>query len=184
MGSPNLAIDRAGAADFPVIRALAETTWQHHYPSILSEAQIEYMLERGYSPVALTAFIAEEGAGMLLAKLDGEPVAFAAYYATDDMVEMKLDKLYVLPDHQRHGIGRALVDRVAQIAVDAGFRTLIVNVNKHNAQAIAAYEKNGFAIRESTVNDIGHGFVMDDYVMAKPLDAFPGEPPDAAAGRV
>ena len=47
--------------------------------------------------------------------------------------------------------------------------TLILNVNKNNVQAIRAYEKNGFAIREAVVVDIGGGFVMDDYVMAKPL---------------
>ena len=47
--------------------------------------------------------------------------------------------------------------------------TLILNVNKNNGQAIRAYEKRGFAIREAVVNDIGRGYVMDDYVMAKPI---------------
>ena len=49
----------------------------------------------------------------------------------------------------------------------AGARTLMLNVNKHNTQAIRAYEKHGFAIRDAVVVDIGGGFVMDDYVMAK-----------------
>jgi len=44
---------------------------------------------------------------------------------------------------------------------------VVLAVNKKNAKAIAAYRKHGFAIRESAVTDIGSGFVMDDYVMAK-----------------
>jgi hypothetical protein len=46
---------------------------------------------------------------------------------------------------------------------------LVLNVNKRNEVAIAAYSRHGFTIRESVKNDIGGGFVMDDYVMAKPL---------------
>ena len=42
-------------------------------------------------------------------------------------------------------------------------------MNKHNAAAIAAYRNCGFVTREEVVVDIGNGFVMDDYVMAKPL---------------
>jgi RimJ/RimL family protein N-acetyltransferase len=48
-------------------------------------------------------------------------------------------------------------------------RRLILSVNKRNTKAITAYKRNGFAIVESVVTDIGGGFVMDDYVMAKEL---------------
>jgi len=42
-------------------------------------------------------------------------------------------------------------------------------VNKRNAKAIAAYQRNGFVIADSVVTDIGHGFVMDDFIMTKKL---------------
>ena len=48
-----------------------------------------------------------------------------------------------------------------------GAHRLILSVNKRNAKAIAAYKRNGFVIAESVVTDIGGGFVMDDYIMAK-----------------
>jgi ribosomal protein S18 acetylase RimI-like enzyme len=41
----------------------------------------------------------------------------------------------------------------------------VLAVNKHNAQAIAAYRKNGFRVADAVVKDIGGGFVMDDYIM-------------------
>jgi ribosomal protein S18 acetylase RimI-like enzyme len=46
---------------------------------------------------------------------------------------------------------------------------VILQVNKRNVNAIASYRKYGFAVRTSTVDDIGRGFVMDDYVMEKKL---------------
>ena len=48
-------------------------------------------------------------------------------------------------------------------------RRLWLQVNRGNTQAIAAYRKYGFRIVESRVFDIGHGFVMDDYVMEQTL---------------
>ena len=45
------------------------------------------------------------------------------------------------------------------------YRVLHLNVNKHNATAIRAYERNGFVKARESVTDIGSGFVMDDYVM-------------------
>ena len=46
---------------------------------------------------------------------------------------------------------------------------MILAVNKRNTTAIGSYRKYGFVVRESIVDDIGHGFVMDDYVMEKKL---------------
>jgi len=62
-----------------------------------------------------------------------------------------------------------LIARVVADARAAGARTLILNVNKRNVQAIRAYEKHGFVTREAVVVDIGSGWVMDDFVMARSL---------------
>ena len=50
-------------------------------------------------------------------------------------------------------------------------RTLILNVNRYNTGAVRAYERCGFVIRESGDFPIGNGFVMEDYIMARALDA-------------
>ena len=56
--------------------------------------------------------------------------------------------------------------RASRREIEAG-RALVLAVNKANAQAISAYTKYGFHIRESVVQDIGGGYVMDDYFMLK-----------------
>ena len=62
-----------------------------------------------------------------------------------------------------------LLRHVIEAAQLREFSALVLNVNKRNTAAIAAYRRNGFAVREEVVVDIGGGFVMDDYVMALTL---------------
>ena len=105
----------------------------------------------------------------LVAETDGRLAGFVSCLLTATPGEVKLDKLYVDPQRQRLGLGRRLVDHVVARALAAGCETLILAVNKHNTDAIAAYRKQGFAVRESVCVDIGGGFVMDDFIMARSL---------------
>jgi diamine N-acetyltransferase len=100
--------------------------------------------------------------------ISGELRAFSCSSATAPG-EFKLHKLYVHPASQRQGLGSRLLAHTETIARERGFASLILNVNKKNQNAIAAYLKNGFRIRDTVVVDIGNDFVMDDYVMAKAL---------------
>jgi ribosomal protein S18 acetylase RimI-like enzyme len=159
----------ARRADLPEIQRLAREIWHAHYPGIITREQIDYMLARGYAIEALEEFLEGPASGIELAVVDGRRVGFAAWYATGTPGEAKLDKLYVLQAYQRHGVGARLIARVESAAKLAGATTSVLNVNKHNTQAIRAYEKHGFAVRADVVVDIGNGFVMDDYVMAKAL---------------
>jgi len=153
----------------PDVRSLARVIWHAHYPGIISSEQIDYMLERGYALDALERFVGVQDRGLYIALVDRVLSGFAAWYLTDNPAEAKLDKLYVLQSCQRQGLGGRLMARVADAARAANATMLILNVNKHNTQAIHAYEKHGFAIREEVVVDIGDGFVMDDYVMYRTL---------------
>jgi GNAT superfamily N-acetyltransferase len=166
---PDIAIFPARRrTDLPLVRDLARRIWERHYPGIITQAQIDYMLARGYADDALQKFTLDDGAGLALVHVDFEPSGFAAWYRAEAGTT-KLDKLYVLQEVQGRGAGRLLVAHVERAARDDGADTLILNVNKHNASAIAFYERCGFATRESVVVDIGEGFVMDDFVMAKAL---------------
>jgi len=159
------------AADIPAIAALARAIWLDHYPGIISVEQIEYMLAERYSPAQMREEIDGGTIGWEQVVVDGAPVAFASYFAAEMPGEMKLDKLYVHPGHQRAGYGGKLIAHVAAAAASRGFRQLILAVNKNNVQAIGAYRKHGFAVRESVTKEIGNGFVMDDYIMVKELTA-------------
>lgn len=163
----SIAIQPAGPEHLPAVAALADVVWRAHYPGIISVAQIDYMLARMYDLEVMRRELAE-GTNYDLALVADQALGFASYGPVA-ATEMKLHKLYVHPQWQRHGLGSRLLAHVETQARRRGFRTLILAVNRGNHAAIAAYRKNGFAVRESVVSDIGGGFVMDDYLMAKAL---------------
>jgi diamine N-acetyltransferase len=154
------------AADVAVLCALAAEIWRAHYPAIISPAQIEYMLAQRYDPAIVRAELPRGDIWWDKLLVNGQMAGFSSYFLTRNAGEMKLDKLYVHPAHQRRGYGGMLLDRAVTMSRAVGRDVLTLAVNKRNADAIAAYEKHGFAIVESVVKDIGGGFVMDDYVMS------------------
>jgi len=154
-------------AEVEALAELARLVWQRHYPGIISQEQIDYMLERRYRPVFIRQTLAR-GDKWDVARGAGALLGFAHSYPTGEG-DAKLDKLYVHPDWQRHGIGRLLLARVESHARRWGAARLVLRVNKHNAQALAAYGKYGFAKAASITEDIGGGYFMDDFIMTKEL---------------
>lgn len=162
-----IAIVPVTPADIDAIAALARVVWQDAYPGIITQAQIDYMLEQRYAPQRLRDELTTPGIAWDAARVDGALAGFASTLPGGAPGELKLDKLYVDPARQRLGVGGALIAHAARRACDAGCGTLILAVNKHNVRAIAAYRKHGFAVRDAVRVDIGNGFVMDDFIMAR-----------------
>lgn len=156
----------AGPEDIPLIRSLTYSVWPQTYAPILSQEQIGYMLDWMYSEAALTEAMRNEQEFLILYAA-GEPAGFASFgpYEGD---RAKLHKLYLLPALQGGGYGRTLLDHVAQTCAARGFRTLLLNVNRHNP-ARAFYERQGYRVIEEVDVEIGGGFFMNDFVMEKEL---------------
>ena len=176
MPTPDLPINiaPAGPDDIGLVQRLAHEVWHRHYPGIITVEQIGYMLERGYSRDALLAFVGggpgatRDERGIALARIGATPVGFVAWYQAGDRA-MKLERLYVLPEHHRKGIGRALIEHVAARAGAAGCGSLTLNVNRGNTGSVRAYERCGFVVADSGDFPIGGGFVMEDFVMLREL---------------
>jgi ribosomal protein S18 acetylase RimI-like enzyme len=159
---------KANEKDFSIIADIAAQTWPDAYSDVISEAQINYMLEKMYSKGELLAQL-QEGHIFLIASELSEDVGFAAYSVIDsETYTYKLHKLYVLPKTQGKGVGNILINEVADQVKRAGGKFLQLNVNRKN-RAKNFYEKVGFYIKETVDLDIGNGFFMNDYVMEMKL---------------
>jgi GNAT superfamily N-acetyltransferase len=159
----------ATTADIPTIRSIAHAAWPVAYAGILSPAQLDYMLELMYSEAALWDQLTIHGHRFLLAERNSAAIGFASHETNPGGTSRtRLHKLYVLPERQGTGAGKALLDAVEHAASNSGDAFVEFNVNKYNP-ALAFYEGQGYTILRSEVNDIGQGFVMDDHVMEKHL---------------
>jgi ribosomal protein S18 acetylase RimI-like enzyme len=154
-------------AEAEALVELAGRVWRVHYTDIIPPEQIEYMLAQRYRPVLVRQYLAR-GDLWLAARAQDTLVGFAHGHPLNEG-DYKLDKLYVDLDSQRHGIGGALIREVAARAVRHGYTRLVLRVNRQNQQAIDAYLKHGFLVATVILEDIGGGFMMDDYLMTKDL---------------
>jgi ribosomal protein S18 acetylase RimI-like enzyme len=162
------------AEDVEAIARLARIVWQDAYPGIISQSQIDFMLDQRYNTARLLEELLTPSIYWDQIRVDGTLAGFASTLLTKAAGEMKLDKLYIDPARQRLGLGGQLMAHIIARALKLGCHTLILAVNKQNARAIAAYRKNGFEVRDAVRGDIGNGFVMDDFIMGKLLAPAPG----------
>jgi ribosomal protein S18 acetylase RimI-like enzyme len=155
------------AADIEPLTALVREIWYQHYPGIITVKQIEYMLEQRYSPDAIRAEIGSGAARWVKLLVNGELGGFASFEPDGVRRAVKLDKLYVHALFRGKGCGAALVRHVEQAARAQGCDHVYLQVNRNNFDSIAVYRRLGFEVIDRVKTDIGDGFYMDDYVMAK-----------------
>lgn len=147
---------------------LAKEAWELAYGELLGPAQVEYMVEKFQSPPAVRQQMDEQNYIYYVIYGDGRPggfVGFAPNYEGRD--ELFLSKLYLLPDMKGTGAARAAFELVESEARSRGLPSIRLMVNKGNTHAKEVYEHWGFETVDSTVTDIGGGYVMDDYIMVK-----------------
>ena len=103
-----------------------------------------------------TLFGERPAAEVLIARDDGVPAGFALYFPNYSTFLAKpgiyLEDLYVRPESRGRGIGRALLTRIAALAVERGCGRFEWSVLDWNAPAIGFYRSLGAApLEEWTV---------------------------------
>ena len=161
-----LSIRNASVADVRLIRELTFKVWPETYAAIISQQQIDYMLEMMYSEASLKNQM-EEGSRFIIAEDGAEPAGFASYEEIKSTV-FKLHKLYILASQQGKGTGSFVIDYIINVIRQQGATILQLQVNRNN-KAKNFYERLGFMVIEEADFDIGGGYFMNDYIMEKSL---------------
>lgn len=174
----------ATPGDYATIQSIAHATWPDTFGDILSPEQIDYMLNMMYSEAAIVEQIAKGHIFKLLVAAQAE--AGAASYADGQVTRFKavgyvsyeidylpgttkIHKVYLLPETQGKGYGKALLQDVEKIARNAQQERLRLDVNYQN-NAIGFYEYLGLKKIDRYNTDIGNGYLMEDWIMEKELN--------------
>jgi GNAT superfamily N-acetyltransferase len=80
----------------------------------------------------------------LVAALDGEAVGCGALRRLDDATG-ELKRMYVAPAARRLGVGRGLLDELERRARGLGLRRLVLETGLRQHEAMAMYERAGYA---------------------------------------
>ena len=161
----NLKFKKASKEDVQLIAQLAESIWKKHYISIITMAQIDYMLEMMYSAESLTKQM-NEGHQFTLVYNGDKAIGYISLNTTDGK-NYFLHKFYIEVDDQGKGIGSQLFAHVLEQMPNA--ETVELFVNRENFKTVNFYFKHGFVIKRIINQDIGDGFYMKDFVMIKKI---------------
>lgn len=146
------------------IESLAHEIWHEHYIPIIGNAQVDYMLKKFQSIKSIEKQI-DNGFLYFLCEQDNVPVGYMSVNIRGE--ELFLSKIYVASVNRRKGFGREMVAFLENLARKKALNKISLTVNRYNTNSIQMYEKVGFSICGSVIQDIGNGFVMDDYKMEK-----------------
>ncbi|GAA3590145.1 GNAT family N-acetyltransferase [Flavivirga amylovorans] len=148
------------------IAKLADVIWREHYIPIVGKPQIDYMLEKYQSAIAIEGQV-ENGFEYFLMTYDEIPVGYISIKKEDE--SLFLSKIYVLNTYRGKKIGKTAMLFVEEKTKSYQLKNIRLTVNINNTNAIKAYEWLGFINVGPLVTDIGNGFVMDDYQMVKKI---------------
>lgn len=162
-------VEKASVEDISLIQKIAHTTWYPTFKDILSEQQIEYMLEMMYSTSSLKEQIEVKNHVFFIAKQGGLSLGFMSIELNyNHKPKTKIHKIYILPTAQGKGIGNVLMQKAEEFALEHKQDSITLNVNRFN-KAIGFYQKQGYQNIRTENIDIGKGYVMEDYVFEKLL---------------
>ena len=151
------------------VRQIAYATWPICYKEIVSQDQIQFMLNYMYD---LDELKQQHERGVIFKLLTDEKTdaGFIAFEKVrrEAATALRVHKLYVLPEFHKKKFGRALLEEAINYARENRLAFLELNVNKHNP-AVDFYKRIGFQVADTMVLDIGNGYIMDDYIMVMKL---------------
>ena len=170
--------------DSPALEArameIAREAWPPTYSGLIPDAQVPYMIARMYSPESSWADTAA-GSPFFLVRADGADAGVCSFDLSKrgEGGSAELHKLYTLPAYWGRGVGGALLDEICRRLAAAGAQSVWLRVNKRNERAQKAYRAAGFRRVRGVCDDIGGGFVMDDWIYEKDLRFDRNPPPQA-----
>jgi len=153
--------------DFNNIEDLANIIWNEHYVPIIGKQQVDYMLDKFQSAAAMADQVSN-GVKYYMIEHDDSLVGYFSFSVHDE--HLFLSKLYVLSSARGNGLGRMAMNYLNDLTKRFGLDKIQLTVNKYNTNSIKAYEKMRFQNIDAIVQDIGQGYVMDDFVFEKVID--------------
>ena len=159
-----ISFKKATKVDIPQIQELAKKSWNSAYQNILSQDQIDYMLQQMYSEEEISNHLENPNYHYYLILKAETAAGFIGFEFHYENATTKLHRIYLLEDFKGRGLGKAAINFLKGKSSETSDNRIILNVNKNNP-AKQMYESQGFNIYKEAIFEIGNGYVMDDFLM-------------------
>lgn len=160
--------------DFSALRELSIRTYYETFAHLNTKEDMEAYLEGAFNADRLTKELNDKNSEFFFLYYNNQLAGYLKLNETpsqtdiNDSESLEIERIYVCGEFQGAGLGRFLMDKAIEKAVERNKKYAWLGVWEKNEKAIRFYKKNGFY-------EIGtHTFVMGedaqtDYVMRKDL---------------
>ncbi len=128
--------------DVPSIQRVAERSWEHDYPGILSRETLVEGVHEWYSDGRLGDELAKSDSHLLVAERNGAVAGFVHAVLAGD--EGDVLRVYVDPDHRGEAVGSALLEAAVATMFEHGAVHVRAMVLAENEPGQAFYRSHGF----------------------------------------
>lgn len=158
----NIELKKANTEEIDLIHQLAVSIWNDHYPEIIGQEQVDYMLGKMYSFETLRSQISEASQHFYIILSEKNPIGFIAVEPRPNQ-KLFIQKFYILSNIQNKGSGTRAFEQLLLTYPET--EEIRLQVNRQNFKAINFYFKLGFTIEKVADFDIGDGYFMNDFIM-------------------
>ena len=150
-----------GIEDLDVLRSIAIRTFTETFGPVNTEENMKIYLDESLNRETLKKEVETEGAYFYFAKCDGQIAGYLKVCVgaaqTDPMGEdaFQVERIYVIQEYQRKGIGRALLNKALELAKQFKKKFAWLGVWEYNPKALAFYKSFGFVQTGSHVFLLG-----------------------------
>lgn len=140
-------IRKADKNDISVIAHIINEAWKVTYKNIVPERDIIKYTDKISRESQISDYLDSGEVEFCIAKLNSSDCGVISYkrYDKDDYDDCAyIMQLYVLPDLQKSGVGKALMAYATDILKEKGYKRVILNTLEKNLNARAFYERLGY----------------------------------------
>src|SRR5210317_2328791 len=116
--------------DFNTISVLAKNIWTEHYTPIIGLDQVNYMLEKFQSEIAIQNQINIDNYKYYLIIYENTAIDYLSIKNNDDA--LFLSKIYIDKSCRGKGFGKIAINFIEEQAKDLNCQTIYHTVNKYN----------------------------------------------------
>ena len=100
---------------------------------------------------------------------NGHNAGYMAIVPNVNESSLMISKIYVRKSDRGRGLGKQMLEFIEELCRQRRIKKIWLTVNKNNKHSIEWYSQMGFINNGPIVQDIGGGFVMDDFKMEKAI---------------
>lgn len=173
----NLKIKKCEEDNLDVLIEISKETFISTFKDSNSEKNLKEYIEKAFNTNKMYEELLNENSVFYILYDDKIPVGYLKLNEGEgqsdikDSSSLEIERIYVLKEFQGMGIGKILLDKAIDFAIDKKKDYIWLGVWEKNEKALAFYKKNNFIIISQ------HSFFMGDdeqidYIMKKDLKSY------------